>query len=180
MQTHTEEPPTKSHLSDLDSETLLRIATDVMFVQMPEQFSEFAQMPAHVGIKKFGEEAIMAMVKEYVQLDKGAIEGKPVIEGIHASDLSSEDKKRALEAVNLIKKKRVTEQIKGRACANGSKQRQYLKEDESVASPTLSLEALLATLVIDAYEGRDVCIFDIPGAYLHAEMPPDKMVIMRI
>ena len=36
------------------------------------------------------------------------------------------------------------------------------------------------TLVIDAHEERDVATFDIPGAYLHAEMPADKEVILKL
>lgn len=72
-----------------------------------------------------GEQAIAAMFKELKQLDTGAMPGKPVIAPIHPSKLSEASKKKAMNAVNLIKEKRNTD-IKGRACANGSKQRQYL------------------------------------------------------
>lgn len=84
-----------------------------------------------------------------------------------------------MESVNLIKKKRCG-RIKGRTCANGSRQRQFLKDGESVASPTVALESLLSTWVIDAFEGRDIATFDVPGAYLHAEMPKDKRILMII
>ena len=70
--------------------------------------------------------------------------------------------------------------IKGRTCANGSKQHLYLQEDETVASPTVSIEALITTLIISGYEGRDVASFDVPGAYLHATMPEDKRVLLRL
>ena len=70
--------------------------------------------------------------------------------------------------------------IKGRTCADGSKQHQYLKENESIASPTASLEGIFTTLVIDAYKEREVATFDIPGEYLHAEMPKDKKVILKL
>ena len=30
--------------------------------------------------------------------------------------------------------------------------------------------ALFTTLVINAYKGKDIGIFDVPGAYLHAEI----------
>ena len=30
------------------------------------------------------------------------------------------------------------------------------------------------TLVVDTYEGRDVVIFDVPGAYLNVDMPDEK------
>ena len=59
--------------------------------------------------------------------------------------------------------------IKGRTVANGSKQRAYLNK-EDMASPTVSIEALLLTLITDAMEDRDVACADVTGAYLHAEM----------
>ena len=34
----------------------------------------------------------------------------------------------------------------------------------------------MATLVVDSYEGQDVVIFDVPGAYLNANMPDEKDV----
>ena len=42
----------------------------------------------------------------------------------------------------------------------------------------MSLEAIVGTLLIDAKEGRDVAIFDVPGAFLQAEMPADKKLLM--
>ena len=66
--------------------------------------------------------------------------------------------------------------IKGRACANGRKQREgaYPQEAES---PTVALsESVLITATIDAYQGRDVAVVDIPGAYLSMDM--DEEVLM--
>ena len=53
-------------------------------------------------------------------------------------------------------------------------------KDESVALPTVSLESLFTTLVIYAYEERNIYTFDIPGAYLHAKMSADKNVILKL
>jgi len=36
---------------------------------------------------------------------------------------------------------------------------------------------IVSTMIIDAYEERDVAIADIPGAYLHAEMHKGKCFI---
>ena len=80
----------------------------------------FTQMTAKAGIKKHGEIAIAALMKEFKQLVVGAMEGKPVVEAVMAGDLSNKDKREALEAVNLIKEKR-DGSIKGRTCANGAK-----------------------------------------------------------
>ena len=139
----------------------------------------FTQMSARQGFKQVGEEAVAAMIKEYKQLNNGPMPGKPVVEAIDTDTIPREELTKALDAVNLIKLKRCGK-VKGRSCLNGSKQRRYLKPDESVASPTVSLEALMSTLVIDAHEKRDVAIFDVPGAYLHAKFPKDKLVLMRL
>ena len=50
----------------------------------------------------------------------------------------------------MIKRKRGGE-IKERICTDGSRQRQYLKEGENVASPTIFMEALFLTFLITAY-----------------------------
>ena len=53
-----------------------------------------------------------------------------------------------------------------------------MKHGETISSPTVSLEAIIGTLLIDANEDRDVGIFDVPGAYLQAEMPAEKKLLM--
>ena len=136
------------------------------------------QFSANKGFKEYGERAVTAMMKELVQLDKGAIEGKPVIEAIDYESISKDERNKALDAVNLIELKR-DGRLKGRSCANGSKQRSYLTEYDSVASPTVSLEGFFTTLLIGAYEEREHISFDVPGAFLQAEMPDDKLVLLR-
>ena len=42
------------------------------------------------------------------------------------------------------------------------------------------LEVLFVTLIIDAKENRDVVIFDVPGAYLHAEMLIERIVLLKL
>ena len=52
-----------------------------------------------------------------------------------------------------------------------------------MSSPTASLESLLTTLLIDAYEERDVATFDVPGAYLQASLAPrddGERVLMKL
>ena len=136
-------------------------------------------IPASKAFKVIGEKAIAAIVKEFKQLNDGAMPGKPVIGEVNPDKLTDEEKLKALSAVNLVKEKR-NGIVKGRTCANGSKQRRYLKDFESVASPTVGLDALVLTTLIDATEGRDVATFDVPGAYLHANMPEDKRVLLRL
>ena len=52
-----------------------------------------------------------------------------------------------------------------------------------VASPTAALESLVMTLLIDAYEGRHVESYDIPGAILQASLgprPSNELVLMKL
>lgn len=88
---------------DKDMNTYYSIACDVMFTQMS----------AKKGIKMFGERAIAALLKEYNQMDKAPMPGKPVFGAVDYHTLSVQEKKEALEAVNLIKEKR-DGKIKGR------------------------------------------------------------------
>ena len=55
--------------SKYETDSFMKVATNVMFTQMSEK----------AGIKKFGEKAMAAMVKQYRQTDKGTMEGNPVV-----------------------------------------------------------------------------------------------------
>jgi hypothetical protein len=130
----------------------------------------FTQMQAKVGIQQFGEEAIAALVKEFKQLDEGAIPGKRVVCPVDPGTLTKQEKIRALNTVTLIKQKR-DGSIKGRACADGRKQRKFLSDDVKLSSPTVSLEGLFATLLVDAYEDQHISTFNVTGAFLQPELP---------
>ena len=86
--------------------------------------------------------------------------------------------KGSLRAIKSLKEKR-SRKIKGRTCADGQPQRYYTtKEDASL--PNIYLEALFNIPIINAHEGRDVEIFDVPRAYLNADMPEDKFILLKI
>jgi hypothetical protein len=111
------------------------------------------------------------VLSEIKQLhDRGVIRPK------NPSSLSTQDKRDALEYLMFLKKK-ICGKIKGRGCADGRKQRIYTAKEEA-SSPTVLIEALMVSCVIDAKEGRDVATADIPGAFMQAEM--DEVVHMRL
>jgi Reverse transcriptase (RNA-dependent DNA polymerase) len=128
------------------------------------------QMTAKAGIKKHGEAAVAALMKEFAQL-----EDLGVYEAVDATLLTQQERKAALRAINLIKEKR-DGKLKGRTVADGSVQRSLYDKSET-ASPTVSPDALLLSIIIDAHEGRDVATADIAGAYLKADM--DDFVLMK-
>ena len=76
----------------------------------------------------------------------------------------------------FLKQKRCG-RIKGRGCADGRKQRLWKSKDET-SSPTISVEALFITCLIDAKEGRDIATCDVPGAFMHADI--DEVVHLRL
>ena len=133
----------------------------------------FTQMTANKGIKLLGEVAVASMFKEYKQLDDLEVLGR-----LNPYLLTPIQKRNTLRPINLIKIKR-DGKVKGRTCADGNSQRKYVPREEA-ASPTISLESIMALLLINAYEERDVAIFDVPGAYLHADVPKEKFAILKI
>ena len=124
------------------------------------------QVPERIGIKKYEETEITAMFKQLKQLNVGAVEklNNPANTPIDPKTLTDEEKERALSAVNLIKEKR-DEQTKGRTRTDGSRQKQHLSEQDTVAAPKQTLDGLSTTRTIDAKERRSVIMHDIPGAF---------------
>ena len=58
--------------------------------------------------------------------------------------------------------------IKGRGCADGRKQRDWLSKEDTLL-PTVSTEGLMLSCMIDATEIRVVATADIPGAFLQTD-----------
>ena len=55
-----------------------------------------------------------------------------------------------------------------------------MKRYESVASPTVSLDSAMTTLLIGAYEVRKFIPFNMPVAFLQAEMAEDKLILFKL
>ena len=80
--------------------------------------------------------------------------------------------------VTYVLKKKQYGTIKGHSVADGRKQRDDPNAKDA-SSPTVSLEAVLITALVDAYEHRDVAIVDITGAYLSADMDKEVHLCLR-
>ena len=88
-----------------------------------------------------------AIISEVKQL-----EGKKCFKARAVKELTRLERERALRSITLVTKKR-SGKIKGRTVADGRKQSDYIPHDD-IASPTISTEALMISLAIDAQEGR--------------------------
>ena len=60
---------------------------------------------------------------------------------------------------------------------NGCLQLQWYEKHQA-SSPTVFLDALFLSLIIDAYEERDIAIVDIAGAYFNAVI--DEFIIVKL
>ncbi len=108
------------------------------------------------GLKKFQERGEKGVTKELTQMHNMS-----VFAPIMKSDLTPEEKKKAISSLMFLKEKRDTT-VKARFCADGRKQRgDWTKQDTT--SPTVSNESVFLTSVVDAHERRDVACYDIPG-----------------
>ena len=130
------------------------------------------QHTLNAGIKKLGEPGIKAAMKEIEQLHC-----RNTFEPILAEDLTHKERRSALESLIFLKEKK-DGSIKGRACADGRKQK-FADDNEkgANASPTVSIESVLITAVIDALEERDVAVVDIPNAFVQTRMDDEKVIM---
>jgi hypothetical protein len=130
------------------------------------------QMTAKAGIKKHGQVAIDALFQAFSQLHNLG-----VFLGQHKSELTQTQRRGALRAISVIKEKR-SGRIKGRTVADGRPQRTlYTKEETS--SPTVSNDALMLSIIIDAWGRRKSATADVTGAYLHAKLKDFTLLRME-
>ena len=123
------------------------------------------------GLEMFGNEGIKAVQDELKQLHD-----RNVLSPVDGSALNTQQKQEALPYLMFLKQKR-SGKIKGRGCADGRQQRLY-NNKEDTSSPTVAIESVMLTSIIDASERRDIATVDIPGAFLQANM--DEIVHMKI
>ena len=136
----------------------------------PTEMVAFTQYTINRGLKEFGSAGAEAVVVEMQQLHNRQV-GTPV----RANMLTENEKRKALEYLMFLKKKRCGK-IKGRGCADGRKQRVY-KTKEETSSPTAKIESLFISVTMDAKEGRYVVTCDIPGAFMQADV--DELIHVR-
>jgi hypothetical protein len=173
-----EEPSIEQRIQQMDAAYGQRQHQYDLWARKPRDYShlhvilEVTVMTQHnikKGLQVFGEAGVEAVLKELNQLhERGVL--KPT------KNLSHEQRMDALQYLMFLKQKR-NGTIKGRGCADGRKQRQYTTKEEA-SSPTVAIESVMLSCVLDALEERDVATVDIPGAFMQADM--DDLVHMKL
>ena len=92
----------------------------VTMLQMTQE-DKYAQVSVTEGIKRYGGKAVAAILPKFTQLNH-----KNTFKPCNPKELSANEKREAQNLITMIKQKR-DGKIKGRACADGRKQRRYIK-----------------------------------------------------
>ena len=124
------------------------------------------------GLKMFKQLGINATMEELQQLHL-----RDSFEPMIPKEMTRQEKHEALESLMFLKKKRCG-RIKGRTCADGRPQQKCIPKEDA-ASPTVSLEGVLLTAVVDAEEGRDIAVVDIPNAFVQTKNVDKVTMKMR-
>ena len=114
------------------------------------------------GISLFGKEGIEATYKEL----KNNLLDRDCVRMLYPHEVTAEIKDKALHYLMFLKRKRFGN-VKDRGVVDGRKQKSYVTKEES-SSPTVSLNALMATCIMGAMEGRKITTVNIPEAFSQA------------
>ena len=87
-----------------------------------------------------------------------------MFEPVDPSTLTKKEKERAIES-HLFLKLKWDATMKGRMVAGGDRQCAYIPKEDA-ASPIAHLKSVMLTTMINAQEGQDVTIADIPNAFV--------------
>ena len=111
----------------------------------------------------FGEEGLKAVEREMMQLHI-----QKVMSPRQKHDLTNDEIKRCFNYLMFLKQKQSGD-VKGRKCANGQKQRLWTRPKDATL-PTAAQESVFITSAIDAKEGREVAVSNLPGAFMQTDM----------
>ena len=117
------------------------------------------------GMKEFGQKGYDATASE---LSNNLI-GIDTVDMLDKSHITSDVYMNALSYLIFLKRKR-TDLVKARMCADGRPQREFILKDKS-SSPTVSTYALFISYAMNVMEGRQVVTCGIPGTFLQADCP---------
>ena len=130
------------------------------------------QLSMKAGLKAWGTKARKAVYDEMYQLHM-----RDTFKPRHWKDLTPEERDQILESHLFLKMKRCGK-VKGRTVAGGNRQRAYMSKEDA-SSPTVSTGAVMLTCLLEAAEGRDVVIIDIPNAFIQTRVnDPKKRVLL--
>jgi hypothetical protein len=80
----------------------------------------------------------------------------------------------------MFLKQKLDGKIKGRIVAGGNKRLNYISKGGAIA-PTVAKETVLLSCIIEAEEGRNIAVLDIPNAFVQTRVENEKdMAFIKI
>jgi len=129
------------------------------------------KMSVNQGVKEFGYEAVLSVVKEVKQMVDA-----DVFDGVDTTKLSPAAWKDVINSMLFMKEKYsadgLFQKLKSRLVAGGHMMDKNIYKEAS--SPTAATQSVLMIAAIAAVEGRTVAAVDVPGAFLKATMPDNE------
>jgi hypothetical protein len=128
---------------------------------------------------KFGELAVHAKMKELLQM-----RDLDVMYPVNFPSLRREQRRNIIRSHMIFQPKYDPHtgafiKLKARFVADGSTQDKTVYDESDISSPTVTTHAVFINAAIAAKERRIVKVVDLPGAYLHADMSGEE-VLMHI
>jgi hypothetical protein len=130
----------------------------------------FTMLSLKAGLKRWGKKAKEAMLDELK-----LFLSEEVFQQLH--NPTRKQMETALRIHCFVVEKR-DGRIKARAVADGRTQDRYFEEE--TYSPTVKLESIMLSSLIDAHEQRNVVTIDIKGAFLKAKVPDEMDLIVKM
>ena len=138
----------------------------------------------HISVKnalrQYGRKGLVSMVKEIRSV---AIEKQALIP-VNPNKLSKGELKSIISSSLFLKEKfspdGTFEKLKARLVAGGHLQNRELYEQNDISSPTVGTSSVMTVVAIAAKERRHVVSADIGVAYLNANLPKGKTILMRL
>jgi hypothetical protein len=121
------------------------------------------QLSLKAGLKEWGDQAFTTARSEMKQLHL-----RNTFKPKHWRELRQVQHQMVLESHIFLKQKR-DGKIKGRTVTGGNKQLDYISKDDA-SSPTVATDAVILAFIIDAEEGIDVAVVDIPNAFVQTRV----------
>jgi hypothetical protein len=129
------------------------------------------QLSVKAALREWGDNAKAAGEKEVNQLN-----WQETFVPRQMSELTAEQQTKILQSHMFIGQKQ-TGETKARMVAGGNTQRGHVTKEE-LSSPTVSTNAVLLTLIVNAHKGRDVAVIDILNAFIQTQVDDAKDRVM--
>jgi hypothetical protein len=127
-----------------------------------------AQVSMKAALKNWGKAAEQATIKIKQLNWRNLYKYKPM----HWHELTKVQKDHILKS-HIFVEKRQDGKIKARKMVTGNTQQDYITK-EDVSSPTVLVEAVMLTCVIDALKDQNIAVINIPNAFVQTVVKDEE------